>query len=146
MQLITFNTNLYTEKGRFDADKATTVNSRIAQEADLAISMISTRTTDINDLSVMRSIVMAIEHMSSFKLYNDQETILLNVKTAKTMLSRTSAIEKLLEDEEDLFWDDFIDAIGDLFDLTASTVSKQESERRRMLQDEAMRQSITDLY
>ena len=94
----------------------------------------------------MRSIVMAIEHMSSFKLYNDQETILLNVKTAKTMLSRTSAIEKLLEDEEDLFWDDFIDAIGDLFDLTASTVSKQESERRRMLQDEAMRQSITDLY
>ena len=92
---------------------------------------------------------MAIDNISNFKLYNDKETILTNISTAKNVLLRQKAIDKLLE--EDLFSDDLIAAIGDLFDLAASAVSKQQSERLRMLEDDdddeaAMRKSLEDLF
>ena len=91
---------------------------------------------------------MAIDNISNFKLYNDKETILTNISTAKNVLLRQKAIDKLLE--EDLFSDDLIAAIGDLFDLAASAVSKQQSERLRMLEDDddeaTMRKSLEDLF
>ena len=98
-------------------------------------------------LSIIRRVVMAIDNISNFKLYNDKETILTNISTAKNVLLRQKAIDKLLE--EDLFSDDLIAAIGDLFDLAASAVSEQQSERLRMLEDDdeaAMRKSLEDLF
>jgi len=89
---------------------------------------------------------MAIDNISDFKLYNDKVTILNNVSTAKNVLQRNEAIDKLMD--ESLFSEDLIGALGDLFDLAATNLSsEQASERLRMLADQsAMQTSLEDLF
>jgi len=84
------------------------------------------------DLAVMRSITMAIDTVSDFKDYNDKESIVNSVTVAKNIILRTEALELLIE--EALFAEDFIDALGDLFNLAASAVTadQEAAQRRRM--------------
>ena len=64
---------------------------------------------------------MAIDHISDWKVYNDGVSVRNCIDVSLDIIERTAALDLLLQ--EKLFTNDLIDAIGDLFDLTASRAS-----------------------
>ena len=64
---------------------------------------------------------MAVDHISDWKVYNDDTSIRNCIDVSLDIIERTAALDLLLQ--EKLFTNDLIDAIGDLFDLTASRAS-----------------------
>ena len=82
---------------------------------------------------------MAIDNIADWKDNNDNISIKNCIDVAADLVSRPDAVDLLIK--EKLFAHDLIDAMGDLFDLAAHAVAKEQendkaTERRRRLDDQ----------